>query len=100
MNGIESTGLPGARALPPALPEAHTEPASGGFGKLLQSSLERVGRLQAEADRSLTDLTTGRQTDLHGTMIALEKAGIAFELVLQIRNKLLNAYETLMRQQI
>jgi flagellar hook-basal body complex protein FliE len=33
-------------------------------------------------------------------MIAMEKAGIAFELALQIRNKLLNAYETLMRQQI
>nr|MCU0563748.1 flagellar hook-basal body complex protein FliE [Desulfobacterales bacterium] len=64
------------------------------------SSLDRVGRLQDEADRSVEDLTVGRQTDLHSTMIAVEKAGIAMELALQIRNKLLNAYETLMRQQI
>jgi flagellar hook-basal body complex protein FliE len=46
------------------------------------------------------DLTLGGQTDLHSTLIAVEKAGIALELALQIRNKLLNAYETLMRQQI
>ena len=70
------------------------------FGDVLQSSLDRVGRLQDEADRSVEDLTVGRQADLHSTMIAVEKAGIAMELALQIRNKLLNAYETLMRQQI
>jgi flagellar hook-basal body complex protein FliE len=75
--------------------------ASGGnFGELLQSALDRVGQLQSEADRAVEDLTLGRQTDIHSTMIAVEKAGIAMELALQIRNKLLNAYETLMRQQI
>jgi flagellar hook-basal body complex protein FliE len=77
-----------------------TAPASENFGDLLQSSLERVGRAQNEADRAVEDLTLGRQTDIHSTMIAVEKAGIALELALQIRNKLLNAYETLMRQQI
>ena len=70
------------------------------FGDVLQSSLERVNRLQSEADTAVEDLTLGRQTDIHSTMIAVEKAGIALELALQIRNKLLNAYETLMRQQI
>lgn len=75
-------------------------PAGENFGDLLQSSWERFARLQTEADRSVEDLTIGRQTDIHSTMIAVEKAGIALELVLQIRNKLLNAYETLMRQQI
>jgi flagellar hook-basal body complex protein FliE len=75
-------------------------PAAENFGDLLQSSWERFSRLQAEADRSVEDLTLGRQTDIHSTMIEVEKAGIALELALQIRNKLLNAYETLMRQQI
>jgi flagellar hook-basal body complex protein FliE len=77
-----------------------TAPATENFGDLLQSSLERVGRLQNDADRAVEDLTLGRQTDIHSTLIAVEKAGIALELALQIRNKLLNAYETLMRQQI
>jgi len=100
MNGIEWTaGIGGSALLPKA---ADNRQAAGGadFGSILQSSLDRVGRLQAEADQSLEALTTGRQTDIHSTMIAMEKAGVAFELALQIRNKLLNAYETLMRQQI
>lgn len=85
----------------PAGNAAHTATASkGGFGALLQSSLDRVDQLQAEADRAAEDLTVGSQTDIHSAMIAVEKAGIALELALQIRNKLLNAYETLMRQQI
>jgi flagellar hook-basal body complex protein FliE len=70
------------------------------FFDLLQSSLQEVGRMQNEADRAVEDLTLGRQADIHSTMIAVEKAGIAMELALQIRNKLLNAYETLMRQQV
>jgi len=86
-----------------ALPEWSGPQAEGtgaNFGELLQSALNRVGALQSEADRTVEDLTLGRSTDIHSTMIAAEKAGIAMELALQIRNKLLNAYETLMRQQI
>jgi flagellar hook-basal body complex protein FliE len=86
-----------------AFPETSRPPgevAGAHFGDLLQSALDRVGTLQTEADRAVDDLTLGRQTDIHSTMIAVEKAGIAMELALQIRNKLLNAYETLMRQQI
>ncbi|MCU0559509.1 MAG: flagellar hook-basal body complex protein FliE [Desulfobacterales bacterium] len=100
MNGIEwSSGIGAGTLLPKA---AESRPAAGGesFGSMLQSSLDKVGRLQAEADRSLEDLTTGRQADIHTTMIAMEKAEVAFELALQVRNKLLNAYETLMRQPI
>lgn len=80
---------------------AHAAASSkGGFGELLQSSLDRFNQLQSDADRASEDLTVGSQTDIHSAMIAVEKAGIALELALQIRNKLLNAYETLMRQQI
>ena len=75
-------------------------PSKGGFGELLQSSLDRVNQLQSDADRTAEALAVGSQTDIHSAMIAVEKAGIALELALQIRNKLLNAYESLMRQQI
>ena len=70
------------------------------FGELLQASLDRVGQLQTAADQSVADLATGRQADIHSTMIAVEKAEIAFEMAMTIRNKLLTAYETIMRQQI
>lgn len=100
MNGIEWTPGLAENTLLPQPANGRPEAGESSFGSILQSSLDRVGRLQAEADQSLEDLTTGRQTDIHSTMIDMEKAGIAFELALQIRNKLLNAYETLMRQQI
>lgn len=100
MNGIEWTPGLGESTLLPKPSNNRPEAGEAGFGSILQSSLDNVGRLQAEADQSLEELTTGRQTDIHSTMIAMEKAEVAFELALQIRNKLLNAYETLMRQQI
>jgi flagellar hook-basal body complex protein FliE len=79
------------------------EPAEGSgvkFGELLQASLDRVGQLQTAADQSIAGLESGRQADIHSTMIAVEKAEIAFEMALTIRNKLLTAYETIMRTQI
>jgi flagellar hook-basal body complex protein FliE len=70
------------------------------FGEMLKASLDEVGRLQAAADRAVDDLSLGRSGDIHTTMIAVEKAGIAFELAMQIRNKLLAAYESIMRTQV
>jgi flagellar hook-basal body complex protein FliE len=100
MNGIEWMPGLGEGTLLPKTTESRPDAGGASFGSILQSSLDRVARLQTEADQSLEALTTGRQTDIHSTMIAMEKAGVAFELALQVRNKLLNAYETLMRQQI
>jgi flagellar hook-basal body complex protein FliE len=96
--GISSDGL---RAGALAEPQGKAGPAAGAdFGDMLGASLDRVSRLQASAEQAVGDLTNGRPSDLHSTMIAVEKAGIELELVMQIRNKLLNAYETIMRQQI
>ena len=100
MNEIALTPSESPLAESPRRGAQTTAPAGESFGNLLQSSLERVVRMQTEADRAVEDLTLERQTDIHSVMIAVEKAGIGMELALQIRNKLLNAYETVMRQQI
>lgn len=76
------------------------ESDSAGFGKALQQSLDRVNRLQLDADQAISDLATGRQTDIHQTMIAVEKASVSFELLMQIRNKVIAAYDKLMRTQV
>lgn len=76
------------------------ESDSAGFGKALQQSLDRVNRLQLDADQAIRDLATGRQTDIHQTMIAVEKASVSFELLMQIRNKVIAAYDKLMRTQV
>ena len=82
----------------PTQKTALSDPAS--FGQMLKGSLERVGQLQKEADASVSELATGRQTDIHQTMIAVEKADVSFELLMQIRNKLISAYERIMRMPV
>ena len=64
---------------------------------MLTDSLKQVNRLQVEADSSINDLTTGKQPDIHRTMIAMEKASISFEMLMQIRNKVISAYDKIMR---
>ena len=73
---------------------------SSSFGKLLQESINQVNSLQVEADARANDLATGKQTDIHQTMIAVEKAEVSFELLMQIRNKVIAAYESIMRTQV
>ena len=67
------------------------------FGKMLKTSLDKVNQLQNDADKSIDDLAVGKNTDIHQTMIAVEKASVSFELLMQIRNKVIAAYERVMR---
>ncbi len=73
---------------------------SESFGQVLKQSLNEVNQLQNQADEAIDALATGQNTDIHNTMIAMEKADVAFRLLMQIRNKVINAYETIMRMQV
>lgn len=70
------------------------------FGAMLKEAFGEVNRLRNEADRAIEGLASGRQTDIHGTMIAMEKADVSFKLLMQVRNKVVSAYETVMRMQV
>ena len=70
------------------------------FGNMLIDSMTQVNRMQVEADSNINDLATGKQPDIHRTMIAMEKASISFELLMQIRNKVISAYDSIMRMPI
>jgi flagellar hook-basal body complex protein FliE len=70
------------------------------FGEHLREQIEEVNDLQIEADQSIDDLVTGRSDDIHATMIALQKADISFRLLMSVRNKLMDAYDEVMRMQI
>ena len=78
-----------------------TQPShSVSFGQMLKGSLDQVNRLQKEADVSINALAVGKNTDIHQTMIAVEKASVSFELLMQIRNKVISAYQTIMRMPV
>ena len=73
---------------------------SSSFGEMLTNSIDQVNRLQVEADSNINNFVTGKQPDIHRTMIAMEKASISFELLMQIRNKVISAYDKIMRMPI
>lgn len=77
--------------------------ATGGndtFGTVLKDSIDKVSRLQNDADKAIEGLARGEVNNIHDTMIAIEKANISFNLMVQVRNKLVQAYEEIMRTQV
>jgi flagellar hook-basal body complex protein FliE len=73
---------------------------SKGFLDTLRETLNEVNELQIRAENSINELANGEAKSLHETMILLEKADISFKLMMQIRNKLLDAYREIMHLQV
>jgi flagellar hook-basal body complex protein FliE len=69
------------------------ERGSGEFVKTLQDAMSQVSQLQDEADAHVSQLLTGNGQDVHSAMIAVEKAGLAFDMMVQVRNKIVAAYQ-------
>ncbi|MEC7162019.1 MAG: flagellar hook-basal body complex protein FliE [Pseudomonadota bacterium] len=80
-------------------PAAPTE-ATGttpSFGDSLRTALDNVNSVQAESGRLTAAYERGAETDIAKVMLARQEAGVAFEATLQVRNKLLAAYQETMR---
>ncbi len=69
------------------------------FKKILSRSMEEVNSLLSEAGQSAQEMVAGKM-DIHQAMVAMEKANISFRLMLQVRNKMMAAYEEIMRMQV
>ncbi len=67
------------------------------FTEALKTSLQKVDQAQRQADQVVADMVTGTQGSIHNTMIAMEKAELSFNLMMQIRNKIVAAYEEVFR---
>lgn len=70
------------------------------FKETLVDFLEDVNRLQQEADESVKKLVKGEVSDIHQVMVRVEEAEVAFQLLLELRNKVIEAYQELMRMQV
>lgn len=76
------------------------EAPKGDFGNVLKDAMGEVGALQEKAKASIQQMVGEGKGDLQETMIALEKADVSFKLMMQIRNKVLDAYQEIMRMQV
>ncbi len=73
----------------------------GNFGEMLKDAISEVEGLQQNAELQIEGLVTGKSdVTIHDAMISLEKADLSFQLMNQIRSKLIRAYEEIIRTQI
>ncbi|MBW2709442.1 MAG: flagellar hook-basal body complex protein FliE [Deltaproteobacteria bacterium] len=81
--------------------EKHPSVENGGsFGEALSGAMGNVSSLRNEADRTVHELVAGENKDIHQTMIAMEKADVSFKLMMQVRNKIITAYQEVMRMPV
>lgn len=70
------------------------------FGDFLLDSISKVNELQKSADTEIKRLATGKTKNIHETMVAIERAEIAFKTMNQVRMKVLDAYKEIMKMQV
>lgn len=96
-------GIGGPQAPQPIGPRPAGAPenASGAsFKEYLTQSIGEIQQLQTEADATINKLVAGEVTNVSEAMIAIEKANMAFLTLLQVRNKIISAYEQIQRMQV
>ena len=70
------------------------------FTDVLKNSVQQVNQYQAEADHAVKEMIAGRNKNIHETMLTVERADISLKLMMQVRNKIIDAYKEIMRMQI
>jgi flagellar hook-basal body complex protein FliE len=99
---IAAISLNGASGLQRSLGAASpvpVKPGGQGFGDLLTNLVDKVDGLQKTADASVADVITGKVTDVHQVAVKVQEAGVAFDLMLGVRNRLMDAYQELIKMQ-
>ncbi len=89
----------GIKALTAGRKNTPAADAKKDFAGWLSDKLGKVDRIQKQADAAARDLIVGRSQDLHETMLSIQKAEISFRLLMEVRNKLISAYEEIQRMQ-
>jgi flagellar hook-basal body complex protein FliE len=86
-----------------ALPEIRPAAAASGgagFGSILRDAVNQVEGLRSDAGESVSRLLSGEDEELHTAALATQRAELSFELFLQVRNKVVQAYQEVMRMQV
>src|ERR1700689_1561387 len=74
--------------------------SSSGFSAILKDTISSLQSTQTEADSAVQKFLTGENDDIHTTVLATQRAEMAFELGLQVRNKVVSAYQEVMKMQL
>lgn len=99
-----SNTISGGMFVPPISPAQPSAPSfddnsQQGFGSVLRDAIDRVEELHTNSQMQVGELLQGGRQDVQNVMIAVEKADVAFQLMMQVRNKIVNAYEEISKMQ-
>lgn len=99
------TAITNINSLPPITPKADTagigsSTTDDGFGSMVKDAVNSIDSSQKGAEQEISKAVAGESPDLHKTIIALQTADLKFQLGLQVRNKLMGAYEEIMRMPV
>ena len=96
--GLNTPGISTTPAAPAGTGAAGN--TGGGFGQALTNAISSLNESQNAADNASTRMAAGDPIDLHEVMLARETASLQFQLAVQVRNKLVEAYQDVMRMQV
>lgn len=99
MNGISNISQVGSGQSLTSVKQAGGENGTG-FGDVLKTSIDAVNNRMAEAEGMANGLVSGEHSNIHETMIAMEKSNISFRLLAKFHSKAINAYQEIMRMQV
>ena len=77
-----------------------SEETGARFGDMLKDAISSVTDLQKASDMEIQKIITGESEDLHTAVIAMQKADLSFQMMMQVRNKIVTAYQEVMRMQV
>ena len=93
--------LPSLAPLSRPTPSVGSEPAAGGgFAQVLQGVIAQNTQASASADAAVSALATGEAQDLHTVSLAVANADLSFRLILELRNRLTEAFQEVQRMQV
>jgi flagellar hook-basal body complex protein FliE len=90
----------GTGLIPPAIEGPGAARSPGGFQKALEAAIGEVERSRRAASESIEQFLSGDADELHGAVLAAQRAELEFDLFLQVRNKVVQAYQEIMRMQM
>jgi flagellar hook-basal body complex protein FliE len=97
---LPSTGIQMPDELAQPLSVNSTQPASGSFSSMLSQMVDDVNTKQQISAQAVSALQSGQSIPLHQAVISMEEANISFQLMVEVRNRLLDAYQEVMRMQV
>lgn len=98
ISAAEMAKLDSAPALQPFSPTQTS--SSPSFEGMLQNFVGDVAQKQTDASNTMNALMSGQNVSLHQTMISMEEANVSFQMMVEVRNKLLDSYQELMKMQV